>query len=105
MKLTINFDTKTITVQEKVNFNTLLSTIKKMFPENWKDFELDTNTTVVYSTPQFYWNGYWTNTPTYQLTEPLYLTTGTLDESTTNVTYNTPTTGCFTVDVDLTSNI
>lgn len=67
MKLNIDFDNKVITLLDKVNIDALSKAVKKMFPETWKEFTLDTNTSVVYSYyPHYYWyNGYYTGTPTF----------------------------------------
>lgn len=67
MKLNIDFDNKVITLLDKVNIDSLTKSLKKMFPDTWKEFTLDTNTSVVYSYyPHYYWyNGYYTATPTF----------------------------------------
>lgn len=66
MRLNIDFDNKVITLLDKVNIDTLSKSLKKMFPDTWKEFTLDTNTSVVYSYyPHYYWyNGSYTSTPT-----------------------------------------
>lgn len=83
MKLNIDFDNKVITLLDKVNIDALSKAVKKMFPDTWKEFTLDTNTSVVYSYyPHYYWyNGYYTSTPT------LVANTGSTISS--NYTYTT----------------
>jgi len=52
MKIELDTTKKTIKVEEKVNLNELLKTIKKLLPNNeWKDFSLETNTIINWSNP------------------------------------------------------
>ena len=47
MKLQIDTTVKTIKIEENIKFSKLIETLKKLFPNNeWKDFTLETNTTI-----------------------------------------------------------
>jgi len=51
MKLQLDTTAKTIKVEESVKLSKLIETLKKLLPSNeWKDFTLETNTTISYWT-------------------------------------------------------
>lgn len=56
MKLTIDFDNKVIKVESSSKLSTLFEVLNNMFPnETWKEYTIDTNTTIVYGTyPTYY---------------------------------------------------
>lgn len=52
MKLQIDFDKKIIRIQDTVKLHELIEHLDKLFPENkWKEFSLDTNTTIDWINP------------------------------------------------------
>ncbi len=99
MKLTIDFDNKVLTLQETVNLNTLISTIKKMFPDTWKDFTLNTNLTVNYPYPwiSYTYGGWTSNSGTILCGNG---TTGTINAYKGCTTDTLSTVGTYTVNED-----
>ena len=66
MKLQIDTKEKTIKVEENVNIEDFLKTIKQLFPNEWKEFTLETNTVINYS-PWITWDY---NNPSLTIAEP-----------------------------------
>lgn len=68
MKFQIDTTAKTIKLEESASVVKLLNILKSMFPDDWEDYKILTNTTIVY-TPyrSIFWNGsapiLWGNTP------------------------------------------
>ncbi len=54
MKLFIDTDNKTFKVEGQVSFNELVTQLKKMLPEDWKEYKLDGGEVV--SSVQPFWN-------------------------------------------------
>lgn len=64
MKLQLDLDNKIIRLDEKVNLSDLYETLKKLLPQGeWKEFSIETNTTIIWSNPIIY--------PYYQPTYPI----------------------------------
>lgn len=94
MRIQINItDTsKSISVEESCNLSELVDFMQTAFPENWKEFKVETKCVIHYSNPitiQPYWP-YWIN--------PWYGNTGTipLNGTTTNTAKLIP--GQYNVD-------
>lgn len=47
MKLQLDTTNKTIRVEERVRLSELIKIVKKILPNEWKDFILETNTTII----------------------------------------------------------
>lgn len=54
MKIQIDFDNKIIKVEGKVNFKELVDKVKMLLPDEWREFELETNTIIYYNYPTIY---------------------------------------------------
>ena len=62
MKIEVNFDEKIIKLMDKVQIDTLVKTLKKMFPDDYKEYTLDAGNTIVtwVNYPNWTWsNGYY----------------------------------------------
>lgn len=60
MKLEISIEEKSIKLLDKVLFGVLYQTLKKMFPDNYREFGIDTNTTIVDRYyPYYRWDKFW----------------------------------------------
>lgn len=46
MKIQLDTIRKTIKIEENIKVSKLLKTLKKLLPNDWKDFMLETNTTI-----------------------------------------------------------
>lgn len=75
MKIQLDTTNKTIKVEEKVNLKELLDAVKKLFPNNeWKEYSLETNTVINWSSNPIIIRDYtyptypWINTPYYGTT-------------------------------------
>lgn len=64
MKLQLDFDLKTILIEDDVNLGEFIKKIKKVIPE-WKEWSFKTNTTINYNSyPWYYWdNNHWFTNP------------------------------------------
>ena len=69
MKLQLDTTNKTIKVEESVKLVKFMDTVKKLLPNNeWKDFTLETNTTINYGSYPVYvekWTQPWYGRPWY----------------------------------------
>ena len=81
MKIQIDFDNKIIKAESyRINLYTLYEKIKQLFPDDeWKEFELETNTTIQYVNPPIviepYYPQKWWNDPIWMYdpkSEPYY---------------------------------
>lgn len=55
MKLQLDLDNKIIRLDSQVNLSELFETLKKLLPQGeWKEFSVETNTTIVWSNPIIY---------------------------------------------------
>lgn len=98
MKVRIDTKLKTIAIDEPIALDELVKFVKALFPDDWKEWKLDTNVKIeVQSTPiwvdrypAYPWGPYW-----YAPYPNLYVSGGTVltGDSTTNVDTN----GTFTV--------
>jgi len=50
MKIQLNYDTKVVTVEKRVNIKELFDTLKRILPD-WKEWELSTNTEIIWRNP------------------------------------------------------
>jgi transposase len=93
MKLQLDLDNKVIRLDDNVNLSDLFETLKKLLPQGeWKEFSIETNTTLVWSNPIVY--PYYA--PTYPIQPlPWIVTTGT----SVDVNAYTLATGTFNIDV------
>lgn len=58
MKLQIDTEKKTIKIESDIKLSLLIKTLKAMLPNDWKDFTLQTNTTIQHWTNPIIWGGY-----------------------------------------------
>lgn len=80
MKIQLDTTNKIIKVEESVNLNEFFEAVRKLFPDGeWKEFTIETNTTIV-------WNNPITITPYNPWTYPYYPTLA-YDSNTTNSNY------------------
>ncbi len=61
MKIQLDFDNKTIKLENSVNLGELAETLNKILPNNqWKDFKLETNTVINnWSSPTIIYRDIW----------------------------------------------
>ena len=52
MKIQLDFDNKTISIENNVNLKEFIATIKKVIPD-WQEWELKTNTTINWHYPYY----------------------------------------------------
>src|SRR3990167_9476221 len=46
MKIQLDTTNKTVKIEENIKVSKLIATLKKLLPEDWKDFTLETHTTI-----------------------------------------------------------
>jgi hypothetical protein len=46
MKIQLDTTNKTVKIEENVKVSKLIATLKKLLPEDWKEFTLETHTTI-----------------------------------------------------------
>jgi hypothetical protein len=51
MKLIIDFDSKVIKIEEKVNLGKLVEKLKEMFRDNWKEYDIEVIQVIDYKYP------------------------------------------------------
>lgn len=51
MKIQIDTDNKTVKVEGTVNFNELIKAVKKLLPEDWQKYSLESGTIIQWSNP------------------------------------------------------
>jgi len=101
MKIKLDFDNKIVTLDESVNLKEFISMIKSIIP-NWKDWKLDTNTTITWNNPITVpyvpytpYREWWTDYPTIRYDTTL------VECITTNVSTSFDTiTGSYCIDID-----
>ena len=78
MKLQIDTSAKVIKIEESVNFGELIEKIKKLLPNEWKDYKLETDTVIQWRNPVVIQD--WPLYPKYPnwWTQPYYSTGGTV---------------------------
>lgn len=55
MKIQLDLDNKVIRLDSNVNIAELFETLKKLLPQGeWKEFDIETNTTIIWSNPYVY---------------------------------------------------
>ena len=81
MKIQINTELKTIKLEESTNLGNFYEAIKQMLPD-WKEYKLETNTTIKWNTYPIYTNPY-----PYQpfRTYPWITCTGTTSDYKSNI--------------------
>jgi hypothetical protein len=73
MKLQLDTTNKTIKVENDIKISLLIKTLKEMLPNDWKNFTLQTNTTIQHWTNPIVWPIYYQ--PYVQpYTQPWYVT-------------------------------
>ena len=79
MRVQLDYDRKTISVENSINLSQFMTKIKKILPD-WKDWELQTNT-IINSNPYYIYNDkpWWVNPG------PIYCTSQTITEGTTDI--------------------
>lgn len=93
MKLQLDLDNKIIRLDSTVNLSDLFETLKKLLPQGeWKEFSIETNTTIVWSNPIIY--PY--NIPTYPIQPWPWITCGTSSTPDNNYTL---TNGVYNIEV------
>lgn len=89
MKLQLDTTNKIIKVEESVNLNEFFEVIKKILPDGeWKEFKLETQTTINWGSPIVI------NQP-YKYYYPWYTSYGTATPTTTNYTL---TSGVYNIE-------
>jgi len=89
MKIGLDFDNKTITLETAENMEKFFKAIKKLLPNGeWKKYKLITNTTINYSYP-IYYNYDWCNYDNWRITYYDINSSGTCDISNGNNTLTT----------------
>ena len=74
MKLQLDTISKVIRLEEKVNLNELYNVLNKLLPQGeWKEFSIETNTTIIWRDPIVY--PYYI--PTYPIQKLPWITYGT----------------------------
>jgi len=79
MKIQIDTKEKTLAVEENVNLDEFMKAVRKLFPNNeWKKYELKTQTIVNWTNPIIYERYPWRPYPWYEIT---YDSTGSAIET------------------------
>lgn len=101
MKLSIDFEKKIIAIENRVNIGELIENLKKLLPDSWQTFELDTNVNWNWSNPIYIerWiqQPWWTNGVTY--TNGTINCLNVLNEDNTITQTDYPTTGTYCFEI------
>ena len=95
MKLQLDLDNKIIRLDSTVNVSDLVETLKKLLPQGeWKEFSIETNTTIVWTNPIIY--PY--TQPTYPIQPWPWITCGSTNNSEPSNNY-TVNSGIYNIEV------
>ena len=92
MKIQLDIENKTIKLEENVKLDTLVKTLNKLLPGEWKNFTLETNTTISYWTNPIIYKEIIKEKEQYYPSYPWYCTTN----GSGGVGGNSSTSGCNT---------
>jgi hypothetical protein len=94
MKIQLDTTNKTVKIEENIKISKLIETLKQLLPNDWKNFTLETHTTIInWSEPYYYkpYRPYWES--------PFYCSGSAMNENTAKTADYQLKDGVFNVEV------